>query len=94
MYVGTSLFLIAVGAILRWAVTLEVSGFNIQLAGLIILIVGVVGLVISLYLWLGRRPPRDSHPPDEAPTIRRTTTQTTTEYPPTHETPEDYPPPR
>jgi len=59
MYVGTALFLIAVGAILRWAVTVHVSGFDIQTAGLIILIIGLVGLVISLYLWLSRRPPPD-----------------------------------
>ena len=59
MYVGTALFLIAVGAILRWAVTVHVSGFDIHTAGLIILIIGLVGLVISLYLWLSRRPPPD-----------------------------------
>ena len=36
MYIGSSIFLIAVGAILRWAVSWEVSGFNVQLAGLIV----------------------------------------------------------
>ena len=59
MYVGTALFLIAVGAILRWAVTVHVSGFDIHTAGLIILIIGLVGFAISLYLWLSRRPPPD-----------------------------------
>jgi len=33
MYIGGSLFLVAVGAVLSWAVTWTVSGFNIQLAG-------------------------------------------------------------
>jgi len=58
MEIGSALFLIAVGAILRYAVTWEVSGFNIQLTGLILMIVGVVGLVIALYRRLVRRPVR------------------------------------
>jgi uncharacterized membrane protein len=49
MTVGTSLFLIAVGAILRYAVTATVSGVSLATVGLILMIVGVVGLVISLY---------------------------------------------
>lgn len=51
MGIGTSLFLIAIGAILRWAVTDSVSGVNVQTVGLILLIVGIVGLAISL-LWM------------------------------------------
>ena len=51
MGIGTSLFLIAVGAILRWAVTGHVSGVNIHTVGLILLIVGIVGLLISLF-WM------------------------------------------
>lgn len=47
--VGTSLFVIAVGAILRYAVTATVSGVSLATVGLILMIVGVVGLVISLY---------------------------------------------
>jgi len=49
MTVGTSLFLIAVGAILRYAVTTTVSGISLATVGLILMIVGVAGLVISLY---------------------------------------------
>jgi fluoride ion exporter CrcB/FEX len=55
MYIGSSIFLIAVGAILRWAVNWHLDGFNIQLAGLIILLVGALGLVITLILWATRR---------------------------------------
>jgi Na+/melibiose symporter-like transporter len=58
MYIGTSIFLIALGAILRWAVTGTVSGLNIQTAGLILLIVGVLGLILSLLMltiWDDRR---------------------------------------
>lgn len=51
MGIGTSIFLIAVGAILHWAVTASVSGVNIQTIGLILMIAGVIGLVIS-FLWL------------------------------------------
>jgi sulfite exporter TauE/SafE len=51
MGIGTSLFLIAAGAILRFAVTVSSRDFNIQTVGLILMIVGAVGLVISL-LWI------------------------------------------
>ena len=67
MYIGSSLFLIAVGAVLRWAVNIHSNEFNIQLAGLIILIVGIVGLVVSMYLWLTRRPSSGELPPDNRP---------------------------
>jgi hypothetical protein len=50
MYIGTSIFLIAFGAVLKYAVTATVAGIDIQTAGLILMIVGVIGLVISLFL--------------------------------------------
>jgi hypothetical protein len=58
--IGTSLFLIAVGAILYFAVNASVSGISIATVGLILMIVGIVGLVISLF-FLGswRRRPVD-----------------------------------
>jgi hypothetical protein len=52
MTFGSSLILIAVGAILRYAVTATVSGINLQVVGLVLMIVGVVGLALSL-LWFG-----------------------------------------
>ena len=48
MYIGTSIFLIALGAILKYAVTATVAGIDIQTAGLILMIVGVIGLLLSL----------------------------------------------
>jgi hypothetical protein len=48
MTLGTSLLLIAVGAILRFAVNVTTSGFNIHTIGVILMIVGVVGLILSL----------------------------------------------
>jgi Domain of unknown function (DUF6458) len=50
MTIGTSLFLIAVGAILRYAVNATVAGLDIQTAGLILMVVAVVGLVIGLFM--------------------------------------------
>lgn len=51
MGVGTSLVLIAIGAILRFAVTVTTSGFNVHTIGIILLIIGAVGLIISLFFW-------------------------------------------
>lgn len=48
MGLGTSIVLIAVGAILRYAVTFEVVGVDIQVVGTILLIIGIIGLIISL----------------------------------------------
>lgn len=50
MGIGTSIVLIAVGAILKWAVTAHVGGVSITTIGTILLVVGIVGLVISLLL--------------------------------------------
>ncbi|TMK41703.1 MAG: hypothetical protein E6G56_02990 [Actinobacteria bacterium] len=61
MGIGTSIFLIAVGAILRWAVSWSLSGVSLQTVGLILLIVGVLGLIISLVFlapWSERWGPR------------------------------------
>jgi hypothetical protein len=57
MTIGASLFLIAVGAILRWAVTATVSGLNLHTVGTIVFIVGLVGLAVSLIYaaWWARR---------------------------------------
>ena len=49
MGIGTSLFLTAVGAILYFAVDATVSGLEIQTVGLILMIIGVIGLLISFY---------------------------------------------
>jgi hypothetical protein len=51
MGISLSILLIAVGAILAWAVNAEVSGIDVQVAGIILVIVGVIGLVTSLVFW-------------------------------------------
>ena len=60
MGIGTSIFLIAVGAILYFAVNADVSGLEISTVGLILMIVGVLGLVITLFfLSSARRAPAE-----------------------------------
>jgi hypothetical protein len=59
-----SIFLIAVGAILRYAVTVTLSGVELQTVGLILMIVGIIGLVVSLAVeFLGGGGPRDEYSP-------------------------------
>ena len=48
MSIGTSMFLTAVGAILRYAVTERVAGVDLRTAGSILMLVGIAGLVIAL----------------------------------------------
>jgi hypothetical protein len=51
MGLGVSIFLVAVGAILTWAVTAEVSGVDIQVVGVILMIVGVLSFLLSVLFW-------------------------------------------
>jgi hypothetical protein len=48
---GVSLFLIAVGAILTWAVNASVSGLELDTIGVILMVVGIAGLVLSMIFW-------------------------------------------
>jgi len=61
--IGVSLFMITLGAILTWAVEVESEGININTVGIILLVVGVLGLLLSLLFWssfapFGRREQR------------------------------------
>lgn len=72
MYIGTSIFLIAVGAILYFAVNARVAGIEIDTAGLILMVVGGIGLLISLFqdaLWSDRR--RRGDVVEERPVVER-----------------------
>jgi hypothetical protein len=51
MGIGVSLILIAAGAILAWAVNATVSGLDINTIGYILIVVGAIGLVLSLMFW-------------------------------------------
>ncbi len=64
MTIGSSIFLIAIGAILRYAVTERVSGIDLHTAGVILMGVGVLGLLLTLLAsararWNGYPPPTD-----------------------------------
>jgi hypothetical protein len=51
MGIGVSIILIAAGAILTWAVNASVSGLEIQTVGVILMVVGAIGLLMSLIFW-------------------------------------------
>lgn len=56
MGIGTSVFLIAVGAILTFAIEADSSGgFNINTIGVILMIAGAIGLLVTLTVFSGRR---------------------------------------
>jgi uncharacterized protein DUF6458 len=55
MGIGVSLFLIAVGAILTFALHLHVGGVNLDVIGWILMIVGALGLIVTMVIWGGRR---------------------------------------
>lgn len=51
MRIGASLFLVAVGAILKFAVTDSVKGIDLGIVGVVLMIVGAVGLLAELLYW-------------------------------------------
>jgi hypothetical protein len=55
MGIGVSIFLIAVGAILTFAINATVSGVDINTIGVILMIVGVIGLLVTMFIWGPRR---------------------------------------
>jgi hypothetical protein len=80
MTIGFSLLLIAAGAILRYAVTADAEGVQLDEVGLILMIVGAAGFVISLLyeaLWAGERSRyyrfwrRERYPPADPDDVRR-----------------------
>ena len=74
MTIGTSLVLIAIGAILNYAVTADVEGIDIQTVGVILMLIGILGLILSLlytFLWSdAAQRKRDPADPYDSPTRR------------------------
>jgi Domain of unknown function (DUF6458) len=69
--IGTSLVLIAAGAILHYAVTAHASGIDIQTVGTILMIVGILGLILSLlYTFVLSDRGKAASPDYDAPTTR------------------------
>jgi Na+/proline symporter len=55
MGIGASIFLLALGAILAFAVNADISGLDISVIGWILMAAGLAGLVITLWFWNSRR---------------------------------------
>ncbi|GAA2496014.1 DUF6458 family protein [Winogradskya humida] len=68
MGIGGSIFLLALGAILAFAVNANISGLDINVVGYVLMLAGLVGLVLTLYFWNSRR--RPAAVVDERPVIR------------------------
>lgn len=74
MGIVVSLLLIAVGAVLRFAVSADVTGWDLQITGLILMIVGALGVVLSIIYWsswggFGRRTTVVERRPDAQPVV-------------------------
>jgi len=57
MGIGGSIFLLALGAILAFAVNADISGLDINIVGYVLMLAGLVGLVITIWYWNSRRRP-------------------------------------
>jgi hypothetical protein len=55
MGIGGSIFLLALGAILAFAVNAHISGIDINIVGWVLMAAGLVGLVITIWYWSSRR---------------------------------------
>jgi Domain of unknown function (DUF6458) len=51
MGISLSILLVAAGAILTWAVSVDVSGVDLTAVGVILMVVGIIGLLLSLVFW-------------------------------------------
>ena len=58
MGIGVSIFLLAVGAILAFAVDVTTEGVNLDTVGVILMVVGGIGLLFSLLFWSSFSPYR------------------------------------
>jgi Flp pilus assembly protein protease CpaA len=55
MTIGISLFAIALGAILKFAVTAQAAGIDLAVVGVILMVVGGIGLCVGLWLYVADR---------------------------------------
>ena len=74
MGIAVSILLIAVGAVLTWGVTAEAEGLDVNAIGVILLIVGLLGLVLSMIFWSSWGGFHRRATYVEGGTVRRTTT--------------------
>ena len=81
MRLGTAIVLLALGAILTFALNVDVSGIDLQVVGWILMLVGALGIVLELAVW-GPRQRRVTRTSDDyaapgAGPVRRSTTEET-----------------
>jgi hypothetical protein len=80
MRIGLGLILLAVGAVLTWAVNATVSGVDIKVVGVILMVVGALGIILSLLTLESFRGPGEAHRrdavtgPDGGQTVRDSST--------------------
>jgi hypothetical protein len=55
MGIGGSIFLLALGAILAFAINAHISGIDINIVGWVLMAAGLVGLIITIWYWSSRR---------------------------------------
>ncbi|MFK3982682.1 DUF6458 family protein [Micromonospora sp. NPDC050397] len=55
MGIGGSIFLIAIGAIFAFAVDVELGWLDLSVVGWVLMLAGLVGLIMTAWLWRGRR---------------------------------------
>ncbi|GGQ46423.1 DUF6458 family protein [Couchioplanes azureus] len=87
MGIGGSLFLLALGAILAFAVNAEVSGLDINVVGYVLMLAGLIGLAVTIWYWNSRR--RPTTVVEQRPVVRGDG-QVVEEY---HQTTRHQPPP-
>jgi membrane-bound ClpP family serine protease len=77
MRIGVSIFLIAAGAILRFALETSVEGIDLGVAGVILMVVGAIGLLATLVFWSSFSPTRRRASTDGSQVVRETETIST-----------------
>lgn len=80
MRIGASLFLIAIGAVLKFAITKQVSGVNLSTVGVVLMIVGIAGLAITIAMMSTRRRTDVVHRADGGTTVVEPATQPEARY--------------
>ncbi|MDT4995418.1 MAG: hypothetical protein QOH97_5310 [Actinoplanes sp.] len=55
MGIGGSIFLLALGAILAFAVNAHISGLDINIVGYVLMLAGLIGLILTIWFWNARR---------------------------------------
>jgi hypothetical protein len=89
MGIGGSIFLLALGAILAFAVNADISGLDINVVGYVLMLAGLIGLIITVWYWNSRRRTVvEQHQP-----VIRSDGQVVDEYRTVRRTNQDPPPP-